>query len=292
MSRTFSGGGYSVTINDDRSIIVKQGDWLSKYSMAVYGDFDHITSFKEKTGAGFRNVPNPDLIRVGQILYHPDPLPGEKAPKPKPTPAPAPGQPAEPGVIQNKYVSHFFRWVLNTFIKCDWRVKANAGGDLSLSFFTAQYATFNIVHNPVAVSAWYHALAVGATIGWPDDIFVGGSFATTEFPGAGTILRSPVYRDLTWDDFRHTFLVVEGGASFFLGGQITLVFFGMGLVPSHVLRRLHAFFTTGDPSHLGWLLHSGLPAGVIVLSGLNASMPGAAVAARMGMMYDRRYWGV
>lgn len=93
---------------------------------------------------------------------------------------------------------------------------------------------------------------------------------TTQFPGAGTILRSPLYRDLTWDDFRHSFLVVEGGISFFPG----------------------AYFRTGNPAELVWLLHSGMPAGVIVMAGANASLPGAAVAARLGIMYDRRYWGV
>lgn len=288
MGRTFQGGGYSVTINEDRSIVVKQGDWLSKYSMAVYGDFDHITSFKEKSGTGFRNVPNPDIIRAGQILYHPDPLPGEKAPSPTPAPVP----PEQTGQIQSSYVAQFYEWVMRTFVRCDWAVMGNGGGDLSLSFFTVQYATLKIVHTPAMVSAWYHALAGGLTLGFPDDVSVGGSFSTTQFPGAGTILRSPLYRDLTWDDFRHSFLVVEGGISFFLGGQVTLLFFGMGLAPSKILHHLGAFFRTGNPAELAWLLHSGTPAGVIVMAGTNASMPGAAVAARMGMMYDRRYWGV
>ncbi len=46
-----------------------------------------------------------------------------------------------------------------------------------------------------------------------------------------------------------------------------------------------------NPSHLVWLLHSALPAGVIVLSGLNASVPGTAVPPT-GMMYGRRYCSV
>ena len=285
MGRQFSGGGYAVTINDDRSIIVQPGDWLSKYSMAVYGDFDHIKSFKEKVNGGFRDVPNPDLIRVGQTLYHPGPLPGEK-------PGSAPPQAPQEDQIQSAHVAKFFQWVLDNFVKCDWSVKGNAGGDLSLSFFTVQYAMLNIVHNSTAVSTWFHALAAGATLGFPDDVSVGGSFSTTDFPGAGTILRSPIYRELTIDDFRHSFVVVEGGASFFLGGQVTLLIFGMGFAPSRILFHLDKFFRTGDVSQLGILFYSALPAGVIVMSGANASIPGAAVAARVGMMYDRHYWGV
>ena len=74
----FEGGGYEVTINADRSILVRQGDWLSKYSMAIYGDFNHIKKFKEKIGTDlYRDVPNPNLIRTGDTLYHPELLPDE-----------------------------------------------------------------------------------------------------------------------------------------------------------------------------------------------------------------------
>ncbi|MBL8220127.1 MAG: hypothetical protein JNL62_12910 [Bryobacterales bacterium] len=99
--------------------------------MAVYGDFDRITSFKEKSGTGFRNVPNHDVIRAGQILYHPDPLPGEKAPSTTPAPVP----PEQTGQIQSTYVAQFHEWVMRTFVRCDWAVMGNGGGDLSLSFF-------------------------------------------------------------------------------------------------------------------------------------------------------------
>jgi len=55
--KTFRNGGCEVTINGDRPVNVKQGDWLSRYSMAIYGDFDHIDT--------------------GHLLYHLDTLPGE-----------------------------------------------------------------------------------------------------------------------------------------------------------------------------------------------------------------------
>ncbi len=85
LPHTFHGGGYDVTVNADRSIKIRPGDWLSKYSMAIYGNFDHTDKFMEKNTdksmekkrGVFRPVDNPNLIRAGEILYHPDPLPGE-----------------------------------------------------------------------------------------------------------------------------------------------------------------------------------------------------------------------
>jgi hypothetical protein len=44
LPKTFRGGGYDVTINGDRSMNVRQGGWPSKYSMTIYGDFDHLHS--------------------------------------------------------------------------------------------------------------------------------------------------------------------------------------------------------------------------------------------------------
>ena len=77
LPRTFRGGGYEVTINGDRSILVRQGDWLSKYSKAIYGDFDHINNFKRKFGHRYQDIQNVNLIQTGETLYHPGPLPGE-----------------------------------------------------------------------------------------------------------------------------------------------------------------------------------------------------------------------
>ena len=50
LPKTFRGGGYDVTINADRSINVRRGDWLSKYSMAIYGNISRIDKFKKKVG--------------------------------------------------------------------------------------------------------------------------------------------------------------------------------------------------------------------------------------------------
>jgi len=77
LPKTFRGGGYEVTINGDRSINVKQGDLPGKYSMAIYGDFDHIDKFCKKNGSLYEAVKDKNLIKTGDVLYHPAALPGE-----------------------------------------------------------------------------------------------------------------------------------------------------------------------------------------------------------------------
>ena len=42
---TFTRDSYSVTIAEDGKILVKKDDWLSKYSWALYGDYDTLHVF-------------------------------------------------------------------------------------------------------------------------------------------------------------------------------------------------------------------------------------------------------
>jgi hypothetical protein len=134
LPHTFSGGGYEVTVNRDRSINVREGDWLSKYSMAIYGDFEHIGKFREVVDGNYRDVPNPDLIKTGDILYHPDSLPGEPARFPAGFPAPGPP-------LQAKYVQEFVRLIKQNYATSRWRVEMESGrGDPHIS--TAQRLRF------------------------------------------------------------------------------------------------------------------------------------------------------
>jgi hypothetical protein len=84
----FWGGGCQVTVNADRSIIVRAGDSLSKYSMAIYKDFRHLDKFRRKDGSEIKGRDR-ERITTGEILYHPDPLPGEP-----PSSAPSAGNPS------------------------------------------------------------------------------------------------------------------------------------------------------------------------------------------------------
>ena len=80
LPKTFTGHGYQVTVNPDRTIVVKQGDWLSKYTLAIWGDCteEHFRAFLVKRGASFVAIGNPKLLKVGDTLQvEPYTLPGE-----------------------------------------------------------------------------------------------------------------------------------------------------------------------------------------------------------------------
>lgn len=67
------GGGFSVFVASDGAIQVKPGDSLSKYSMAMYGDFDHLYEFARKIPPGsgsLQPIENVNFIKANETLYH------------------------------------------------------------------------------------------------------------------------------------------------------------------------------------------------------------------------------
>lgn len=300
LPRTFSGGGYQVTVNADRSVVVKQGDWLSKYTMAIWGDFkdEHIRAFKRKAGGTYRDIDNPNLIRTGETLYVRAPLPGENGIGILPgenTPGgalPPTGPGGQPAIPAGR-VTAFFDWLKRTFSPDpEWAIGDTGSGDLGFSFINVQYQQIQVIHKPVQVSTWFHAVAGGLTFGFPDDIAINGSFSPISFPSEGCILRSPLYGRITLHDFRHGCISFEIGGGILMGGSFTLLFFGMGFPPSRILETLKNYFYYGDPTIFATLLLRGAPSGVMVMDGLNMVPPGVGFAIRFGAMYDRRYWGM
>jgi len=64
-------GKYSVTLAADGRISVKPGDWLSKYSAALYqGDYTRVHEYGRLQGGQVRPVPDVDKIYAGETLYH------------------------------------------------------------------------------------------------------------------------------------------------------------------------------------------------------------------------------
>lgn len=282
LPHTFEGGGYDVTINVDRSILVRQGDWLSKYSMAVYGDFAHVRKFKQRVGRDlYQDVPNPDLIRTGEILYHPDPLPDE---------TPEEGAPGTPPLIPRRRVKEFVDWVWDRFVTCDWALDGTAGINLSGFFLTGQYMIVDVRHTATQVTGRFHNIGGGLTLNIPKSGFgVSGSLPC--FPGIGFIKRTPWRRHLTLEDFCHGTIVVEFNiAAIAAGTSPSMLFFGMGCPPSRLIGALQRFLHTGDPAIFGMLAVDGGPKGVAFFAGLEASTPGVGIACRFGAMYDRRPW--
>jgi hypothetical protein len=61
---------YKVHVNHDGSIRVHIGDWLSKYSMAIYWTPFRVREFARKGPQGLRPISNLNLIFAGETLYH------------------------------------------------------------------------------------------------------------------------------------------------------------------------------------------------------------------------------
>ena len=122
LPHTFTGHGYQVTVNADRTIVVKPGDWLSKYTMAIWGDFtkEHLNAFMVKQGASYGSITDKDLIKVGDTLYVWARLPGEpphrwirpplgwNAPLPRPYYPPAEPEPDPANPIDR--IKKYFGW--------------------------------------------------------------------------------------------------------------------------------------------------------------------------------------
>lgn len=64
-------GRYRVEVAADGGVRVKPGDWLSKYSAAIYNNYSTINVFYRKNRTGnLERLANPNLIFAGEILYH------------------------------------------------------------------------------------------------------------------------------------------------------------------------------------------------------------------------------
>lgn len=70
--QTYKKGIYGVTVEEKGAITVKQGDWVSKYSAAIYNDFTKLSEFGRKVnGSSIPTViPKPDEIYANETIYH------------------------------------------------------------------------------------------------------------------------------------------------------------------------------------------------------------------------------
>ena len=72
VTKTYTNWRYSVTLQmPDGAIEVKHGDWLAKYSAAMYNDFTRIHEFgrMDKSGS-VEKILNVNHIFAGEIVYH------------------------------------------------------------------------------------------------------------------------------------------------------------------------------------------------------------------------------
>ena len=78
---------YEVLVSDNGAIKVKPKDWLSKYSMAMYGTPLRVREFARKHGGALQPITNLDLIIAGETLYHIPTVRAQDEGRPIPHPA-------------------------------------------------------------------------------------------------------------------------------------------------------------------------------------------------------------
>ncbi len=291
LPKTFRGGGYEVTVNSDRSIQVRSGDWLSKYSAAIYGNFDHVGEFYRKSGGQWIDIVNKDAITAGETLYWlPKGKPAGGAPGINPPVGGAPGVivPDTDDSLKSENAAKFLKWIYDRFIYTDWRVDGSSGGDLSFSIVTVQYANLVLEQISTQQKSRFHALAVGMSLGFPTEGFTfGGSFSlpVPPFKGYGAILKFAWVRELKLEDFRWGIVVLEFGGSAIAGASFSLVVFGLHF-PVLLIEAVFQYFRDGDLNAMETKFRGAMPKGVIFLAGGLIGVPGISVAGRAGVMYD------
>ncbi len=101
-STKYNGGGFEVVVKPDGAISVRFGDSISKYSMAIHGNFNYLNEYKHRrnkpagpiTDSDLSELPNINLINAGETLYH---MPSRGTSSiPDLNPKPKPGSPGQP----------------------------------------------------------------------------------------------------------------------------------------------------------------------------------------------------
>ncbi|MFN8653865.1 MAG: hypothetical protein U0133_18305 [Gemmatimonadales bacterium] len=295
MSRTFTNLGYTVTVEDDRSILVKPGDWISKYAAAIYGSTSeqYWGHFKEKVESPnygpprYKPLANPNLIRVGQRVYHPGPLPKEPgfAPRP-PRPAPAPGvqEPTPEGALLADRFKQFLYYVYKIICPVtDWSFEGSTGIDGGVSFLAGQYAQITLRRDTDDALLTWHAASLGLSFG-PDD-FVPASLTISppDFPSLGGIGKFVTAgATLSPDEICGNVVILDGGGGCLVGGSLSFMFFGMNAPPQAFARTLGRWFQGGSESP--WVLPS-LFKGLLVSVGPNLATPNLGISIKLGIMH-------
>jgi len=93
--KEYKKGIYKVTVAKDGAIKVKQNDWISKYSAAIYNDFTKLGQFARMVNGNALPtvIKSPDDIFTGETIYHIDSYWGQhKSTTPRPKKASPPAQ--------------------------------------------------------------------------------------------------------------------------------------------------------------------------------------------------------
>jgi hypothetical protein len=289
MSPTFSNCGYTVTVENDRSILVKPGDWISKYAAAIYGDPKaNWDRFKKKVGREYRPLDDPYKIVAGHRVYHPDPLPGERSYIPLPpgrrrAPAAAPGKPAGDGELMAERLYQFFAYLEQWLCPVnDWVFKNSSGGDLSGLCFTGQYMRIKARHLTEQQPYFFHAVGAGLGLG-PEDIAASLSISPPKMWGKGYIGKCiNAGRTLSADEICGSYLLLDFSFGLFVGGSVSLLLFGIN-GPLQSMVRTVSRYLRGEPENI--LILPSLFQGAMLMAGTSLTTPNFGVSFKLGLMH-------
>lgn len=116
----YSNGTYSVTVAENGAILVKPGDWLSKYSAAIYNNLTTLEVFVRPGPRGPSDdvtqvIANKNLINAGETILHKPTWEQWKKKRPgngQPGTNPQPGDPDRQAPVYNRdaAVAYARRW--------------------------------------------------------------------------------------------------------------------------------------------------------------------------------------
>ena len=297
--KTYSNGIHSVTINSDRSIIVKHGDWLSKYSAAIHGDPKvHWGDYAREVNGNFINIDNPNQINVGEKIYYTGELPGWIGIPPTIVVQPAPSPTNETIEPTPDQVIQFLNWALRSLNPISqWSVAGSndlGGGAL----FQLQAHQVGLKHIDENATRWFSGVCAGIGLSPITMGKVGVTWSSTwlsngvgqvsggYLSGLSFVAKGPLAgAELSAREFSGSFVRVDMGASVVVGAAGSLLAVGCKTPPEYLMRKMLEMMA--GHSEFSWVPIA--PMALIFLSGVNVGLD-SGVSIKVGQMWETSSW--
>lgn len=282
----YAAQGYGVTVRPDGAIHVKQGDSLSKYSMAIYGDFANMErKFGRRVGGQVKSFQDLgadiNFIRAGETLYqmsrHNTHGRGGVE-QPLIPPVPEPDFSEDPNVEIQRRLGQVVEYIQRVvWFGTDWQVTGSDGvgigaGTPGVEIGGAINAMRFWVKRPQdtkPVTMW--GASVGGSVGLaPEPVPLEVSFSLSSFPSAGVILKSPSSGATLSKSELSGFIVSVEIAGHAVGGGSVIAILGG---PSIYEFLTNPARSTAQLCMAKWML---LSIGTSFLTGVEVSITGSA----------------
>src|SRR5262249_37212281 len=153
--------------------------------------------FRKKDGSVYVKVTDKDLIKTGEILYHPDALPGESSGE---------GTGGSEPPLQARYVAEFFDWIKNMFVPTEWTVfdELSSSGSGMVGMKDIDPWLSGVLQRP---TRWYRASSLGYF--YNEDKLAGEPNFRVWLASDECVLKFRPWRGtgLTFEDFRGTIII-------------------------------------------------------------------------------------